>query len=212
MREFIYPASIVFFMAAALVWPTVRIWRREGVWPVVFHREGAPVQRVLGALLSVFFVGLIAWGFMVAFLDPASLGIISLPPAAATVGWTIMAVGTALVLLAQTHMGSAWRIGIDDRPTELVTSGLFGLCRNPIFTGMLTALAGAVLVAPSPWSLVSFLLVTAGIGVQVRYEERHLLAMHDRAYADYASRVGRFVPFIGRLDRLESSPRGCACA
>ncbi|MFQ5478666.1 MAG: isoprenylcysteine carboxylmethyltransferase family protein, partial [Candidatus Binatia bacterium] len=137
MKELIYPAAIVFFMVAALVWPTLRTWRREGLWPVVFHREAAPVQRLLGALLTAFFVGLVAWGFMVALLEPESLGIIPLPPAAASVGWTMMAVGTALVLLAQRHMGSAWRVGIDDRRTELVTSGLFGLCRNPIFTGML---------------------------------------------------------------------------
>lgn len=198
MKELIYPAAIVFFMVAALVWPTLRTWRREGLWPVVFHREAAPVQRLLGALLTAFFVGLVAWGFMVALLEPESLGIIPLPPAAASVGWTMMAVGTALVLLAQRHMGSAWRVGIDDRRTELVTSGLFGLCRNPIFTGMLMALAGSVLVAPSPWSALGFLLVSVGIGVQVRYEERHLLAMHGRAYADYASRVGRFLPLLGR--------------
>ena len=199
MSELIYAAAIAFFMVAALVWPTLRSWRREGVWPVVFHREAAPAQRVLGALMAGFFVGLIAWGFLVAFLDAESLGILPLPSAAATVGWTVMALGTALVLLAQRHMGSAWRVGIDDRRTELVTSGLFGVCRNPIFSGMLAALAGAVLVAPSPWSVLGFLLLTAGIGVQVRYEERHLLAMHGQAYADYASRVGRFAPLLGRL-------------
>ena len=36
--------------------------------------------------------------------------------------------------------------------------------------------------------------------MQVRaVEEPHLLATHGRAYADYAARVGRFVPGIGRL-------------
>jgi protein-S-isoprenylcysteine O-methyltransferase Ste14 len=28
----------------------------------------------------------------------------------------------------------------------------------------------------------------------------HLLSMHGRAYADYAARVGRFVPGVGRID------------
>ena len=51
-----------------------------------------------------------------------------------------------LVVVSQTQMGASWGIGIDDRSTELVTRGLFGLVRNPIFSGLLLALLGFVLI------------------------------------------------------------------
>ena len=45
-----------------------------------------------------------------------------------------------LTVLAQLQMGASWRVGIDDRPTELVTGGLFRVVRNPIFTALLVFL------------------------------------------------------------------------
>ncbi|PYG00280.1 Phospholipid methyltransferase [Georgenia satyanarayanai] len=58
--------------------------------------------------------------------------------------------GFAGVLAAQAAMGSSWRTGVD--PTErtgLVTSGMFAVVRNPIFTAMLTALLGLTLLVPT---------------------------------------------------------------
>jgi protein-S-isoprenylcysteine O-methyltransferase Ste14 len=46
---------------------------------------------------------------------------------------------------------------------------------------------------------VAVLLVS--IQVQVRaVEEPYLLRVHGPAYADYAARVGRFLPGVGRLN------------
>ncbi|MGZ5303429.1 MAG: methyltransferase family protein, partial [Bacteroidia bacterium] len=55
-----------------------------------------------------------------------------------SLGWTI---------LAQYHMRDSWRIGIDNETkTELITSGLFGYSRNPIFFGMVLSLLGLFLL------------------------------------------------------------------
>ena len=68
---------------------------------------------------------------------------------------------------------------------------------------MLLMLLGLVLLTPSPWSFMGWLWAATLTALQVRVEERHLVALHGEAYARYASRVGRFVPCLGRL-----SPRG----
>ncbi len=104
-----------------------------------------------------------------------------------------------MTVLAQHRMGRSWRVGIDDRPTGLVTGGLFSFCRNPIFTGMFVSFFGLVMMAPSPWSAGGFVAVVAAISLQVRYEERHVLGMHGTDYAAYGSRVCRFLPWLGRL-------------
>lgn len=115
--------------------------------------------------------------------------------------WIAFAAGTILTLLSQAHMGTSWRIGVDAaEETQLVTGGLFGLMRNPVFTGMLLTAFGLMLLVPNPASCAGWLILLASIELQVRTtEEPYLLSAHAAEYSDYAARVGRFVPLVGRL-------------
>jgi protein-S-isoprenylcysteine O-methyltransferase Ste14 len=56
-------------------------------------------------------------------------------------------------------------------------------------------------LVPNAFSALAFALTFAGIEIQVRaVEEPYLAKTHGPAYRDYASRVGRFAPGVGRLD------------
>jgi protein-S-isoprenylcysteine O-methyltransferase Ste14 len=199
MLGLFFPVAVHAVLAAVVVVPVVRMWRRHRVWPVVFRRDANPFQRLMGALMAGFLAATAAWSVLVAFVEPEALGIWSAPPLLAMVGWTVVLLGVIIVLVAQAQMGASWRIGIDDRTTELVTGGLFALARNPIFSGLLLSLGGFVAITPSPWTVMGLLMVAALIGMQVRLEEQHLLDSHGPSYAAYAARVGRFVPLVGRL-------------
>jgi protein-S-isoprenylcysteine O-methyltransferase Ste14 len=115
----------------------------------------------------------------------------------------LFALGLALTVLAQAAMGASWRIGVDpSERTDLVTGGPFGIVRNPIYSGMIPAMAGLAILSPTVLSLAGALAVAVGIEIQVRaVEEPHLLRTHGDAYAAYAARVGRFVPGFGKLSR-----------
>jgi protein-S-isoprenylcysteine O-methyltransferase Ste14 len=115
----------------------------------------------------------------------------------------VFGLGFALTILAQRAMGASWRIGVDpNERTGLVTDGLFGSVRNPIYSGMVPAIVALALLSPTALALAGALAVAVGIEIQVRgVEEPHLLRAHGEAYASYAARVGRFVPGIGRLRR-----------
>jgi protein-S-isoprenylcysteine O-methyltransferase Ste14 len=107
------------------------------------------------------------------------------------------------MLLAQSQMGTAWRIGIDSaRATSLVTHGLFGWSRNPIFLAMRLILAGLVLLVPAAVTLVLLVLAEVLIQVQVRLEEAHLGALHGASYERYRAQVARW---LGR--RYENEAR-----
>jgi len=97
-------------------------------------------------------------------------------------------------------MGASWRIGVDDTEhTRLVTTGVFAYVRNPIFTAMLATFAGLALMVPNPVAVTGYALLLAGVQAQVRaVEEPYLQQIHGRAYTDYTTRVGRFLPGIGR--------------
>jgi protein-S-isoprenylcysteine O-methyltransferase Ste14 len=123
------------------------------------------------------------------------------PLALQVVGLVVALAGFAATLAAQTGMGASWRIGVDPgERTELVTGGVFARVRNPIFTAMVTAQAGVVLMVPTWVSVVALVALVVAVQLQVRaVEEPYLAATHGVVYADYAARAGRFLPGIGRL-------------
>lgn len=117
------------------------------------------------------------------------------------IGLVLAIGGIVLTFLAQLAMGDAWRIGVDpEERTELVTDGPFGLVRNPIYSAMIPTVLGLVLLVPNVLSITAIVSLVVGLELQVRLvEEPHLLRTHGREYADYAARVGRFVPRVGLL-------------
>ncbi len=117
------------------------------------------------------------------------------------VGLALALLGIATTFYAQVAMGRSWRIGVDPRErTELVTSGPFALVRNPIFAAMLPTGLGLTLLVPSWVAIAGLAGLALALELQVRViEEPHLLRAHGDAYAEYASRVGRFLPGVGRI-------------
>ena len=116
-------------------------------------------------------------------------------------GFALFALGLVGTLLSQVAMGPSWRIGVDEAEvTELVTSGPFALSRNPIFSAMVLTFTGIALLVPNAAAVAALAALVAAVEIQVRLvEEPYLLRAHGAPYADYASRVGRFAPGVGRL-------------
>ena len=122
-----------------------------------------------------------------------------------TAGLVLAIAGIGATLVAQFAMGSSWRIGVDhDERTELVTTGPFALVRNPIFSAMIPTALGLVLLVPSWVAILGLAGLVVALELQVRVvEEPYLLRTHGRTYGEYAARVGRFVPGLGRLTRVD---------
>ncbi len=116
-------------------------------------------------------------------------------------GLVLAIIGIGATVVAQNAMGTSWRVGVDQaETTHLVTSGPFALVRNPVFTTMSTAGIGLTLLAPNMIALAGLAALFVAIQLQVRVvEEPYLLGVHGEPYRDYAARVGRFVPGVGRL-------------
>lgn len=118
-------------------------------------------------------------------------------------GLILAVAGISATFYAQVAMGTSWRIGVDPAErTQLVTSGPFALVRNPIFAAMLPTALGLTLLVPSWVALAGLAGLVLALELQVRVvEEPYLLQAHGGTYADYAARVGRFVPGVGQLRR-----------
>jgi protein-S-isoprenylcysteine O-methyltransferase Ste14 len=193
------PALLVVFAGVLLVWPVLRLRRQTGVWAVTLHRNTTAGNRAMGLVFLGLVSGLALLVARFAIAGPASIGVWQAPAAAVFAGLLICAAGVLVIAVAQRQMGESFRIGIDDARTALVSRGLFGLVRNPIYSGLLAMLLGVALVIPCAASLLLGSAAAAAIVIHTRLEERHLLALHGDAYRSYAAGVGRFVPGIGRL-------------
>ena len=179
------------YVAVAFV---LRSWlqiRSTGSSGFVGLRRGASwIERGAGAaMVAAFGIALVAPLVGQPLADTSLLGVI------------LLALATMATFAAQVAMRASWRIGVDpSERTELVTSGPFAWVRNPIFTAMIAASVGLALACPTPLALVAPPLLCAALEIQVRVvEEPYLVHAHGAAYLDYATRVGRFVPGVGRL-------------
>lgn len=192
-------ASLILFAAFAFGWRSWLQWRRTG---------STGFKGISGRIGSAEWFGgvLLAVAFVVAALAPIAVlagwsSEVDAPPLLVVPGVTLLGAGVVGTLVAQLDMGASWRIGVDaTERTALVSRGLFRVARNPIFTSMLLVLAGEALLVPGVLSAVAFIAALVGIELQVRLvEEPYLLRTHGDSYREYAGRVGRFVPFLGRL-------------
>jgi protein-S-isoprenylcysteine O-methyltransferase Ste14 len=115
-------------------------------------------------------------------------------------GAMLVVLGIAATLAAQLAMGSSWRPDVDpDTRTVLVTTGPFRLVRNPIFTATAATASGLALMVPNLLAAAMLVAFLAALQLQVRLvEEPYLHRVHGDAYAKYAARTGRFLPWIGR--------------
>lgn len=127
-------------------------------------------------------------------------------------GLVVAVAGIALTVAAQLRMGSEWRIGVDDTErTELVTTGLFAVVRNPIFTAMAITGLGLTLMVPNFVAVSGLVALVVALELQVRIvEEPYLRRLHGRSYAAYEASVGRFVPALGTASIRPDRPGSAA--
>jgi protein-S-isoprenylcysteine O-methyltransferase Ste14 len=145
------------------------------------------------ALVSVQFVLLLALAFLPhGTLWPVNLGV-------TVVAILLGLAGAVIAVLGVLGLGPALTASpIPREHAPLVTGGVYGLVRSPIYTGLMTGGLGLALIGASVWHIAAWLALVLLLAGKARWEERMLLAEHSD-YAAYGARVGRFLPGVGRL-------------
>jgi protein-S-isoprenylcysteine O-methyltransferase Ste14 len=77
-------------------------------------------------------------------------------------------------------------------PDRLVTTGIYALTRNPMYSGHLLYLSGLAWLTSSPSALVFALANVPWFEVRVRGDEQHLLERFGEPYARYLAEVPRW--------------------
>lgn len=187
---------LIVYLTVAFVLPTYRVWKRTGLNPVTFGGTDSAHDYVGMLFKMVMLILLLATGARALlpavdeYLIPISWLEIDL---FRYVGYALLLASLVWVVTAQVQMADSWRIGIDSSKTQLVSTGLFGVSRNPIFLGMMGTLLGLLLVLPNALTLTIFALDFALMQIQVRLEEEFLRRSQEGEYEEYANRVRRWL-------------------
>ncbi|MGC8774726.1 MAG: methyltransferase family protein [Chlorobaculum sp.] len=81
---------------------------------------------------------------------------------------------------------------------QLVDSGVYALVRHPLYSAQLFATAGWAIFSLSLSHLIVTLVALIFFNYKASKEESWLMERHPE-YREYASRVGKFMPGLGRL-------------
>ncbi len=119
--------------------------------------------------------------------------------------WILMLLSIALVLEAARELrvhgradtrredGSLYEF---EKTTHLVTGGLFGLIRHPMYASLLALTWGAYFQAPSLIGTAIATLATGCLWLTAKADEQECLAYFGPIYAEYMQRTRRFIPYF----------------
>lgn len=162
--------------------------RRMRVGPL---SETRMVQKVI---ISVVFVAFAAM-FVVSGLDHR-FGWSPVPWMVSLVGDFLVAVGLglAMMVIVQNSYAAA-NVTVEPEQT-LVSTGLYGLVRHPMYTGNLILMVGIPLALASYWALVFVIPGLIVLAIRIRDEEQ-LLEHELDGYREYTQQVHyRLVPYL----------------
>jgi protein-S-isoprenylcysteine O-methyltransferase Ste14 len=107
-----------------------------------------------------------------------------------SVGYLLLVPGLVLWGMAVIQLVTGFSKG------ELVTTGAYGIVRNPIYSSATFFIFPAVSLMTFTWVyFVASVFLYAGVMIFIGKEEKQLTAAFGKAYEDYMARVDRLVPF-----------------
>jgi protein-S-isoprenylcysteine O-methyltransferase Ste14 len=162
--------------------------RRMKVGPIAERRTN---QKIIQALASLFFIAL----FVVPGLD-RRFHVSAVPIAGVVAGDLGFLVGCAIAFLSlreNSFASSTIEVTSDQR---VISSGVYGVVRHPLYAGALLLLAATPLALASWWGLALVLPMVGVIAARLVDEERYL-ARNLSGYDAYRAKVrARLIPYI----------------
>lgn len=123
------------------------------------------------------------------------LNITALPDWLRWVGIALAALGTGVFVTSVTTMRDSWRAGVSETDkTDLVTTGVYHISRNPAFLGFDLVYIGALLTFFSWWLAAFSAFAVIMLHVQItRVEEPFLRSAFGEEYRRYEGQVRRYL-------------------
>lgn len=172
-----------------LVWEVMRPRAtKQRAKPVRLSSTVAFIKVVKLCVLGLLMIQTLFLDVMPIAHDPSSLRII---------GLGLFGSGLGIAVLGRIHLGENW-VDLEEYQVvpgqALVTRGLYGYIRHPIYAGDILLLIGLQLALNS-WLVLAAIIPAVVAFRNVQAEERILVRAFPE-YAEYCRRTRMFVPFV----------------
>ncbi|HVY18816.1 MAG TPA: protein-S-isoprenylcysteine O-methyltransferase [Bauldia sp.] len=119
-------------------------------------------------------------------------------PLLAWLGVAVLVVSLVLFRVTHRQLGRNWSVTLETRATHaLVTDGLYGYVRHPMYSSFLLFAIAQALLLPNWVGGLSGLVGTAVLFFyRVDKEEALMAETFGSAYRDYCSRTARIIPWV----------------
>jgi protein-S-isoprenylcysteine O-methyltransferase Ste14 len=142
----------------------------------------------------------VAWLSLIAMIVFSALnhrfGWSTVPTTVCLVGDVLVAIGLSVAMLVVIENNYAAANVTVEADQQLVSTGLYGLVRHPMYTGNVIMMVGIPLALGSYWGLVFVIPGLVVLVLRIRDEEE-LLGKQLRGYSEYLQQVHyRLVPYV----------------
>jgi protein-S-isoprenylcysteine O-methyltransferase Ste14 len=162
--------------------------RRMHSWPAA---ETRPVQKVVAAGVYVLFSALLVFSAL-----DHRFGWSPVPAAVSLAGDALVAIGLGITMLVVIQNSYAAATVTVEASQTVVSTGLYGLVRHPMYMGAMIMMAGISLALDSWWGLAVLIPCLFGVAFRIRDEER-MLTSDLNGYREYTQKVHhRLVPYV----------------
>ncbi len=122
----------------------------------------------------------------------------------ADAGSMVLLAGTVFTFWARLTLGTMWSSSPVARIDHaLKTTGPYAVTRNPIYTGLLTMLAGTALIKGLGIWILYIVVGIIFVEIKIRLEERLLIETFGERYLYYRQNVPQLIPGINLLHRSQ---------
>ena len=105
--------------------------------------------------------------------------------------------GLIIAIIARKTLAGNWSSNIDlKKGHELITTGIYGYVRHPIYTGAFLMGIGTVVLLQTPGIFLIFLALFCFFVFKLKLEEKFLTKHFPKEYPAYKKRVKALIPFI----------------
>ena len=154
-------------------------------------REKEKAQMLISILSGLIFLS----GFIIPGLDKR-FGWSFVPLHITIIACVVILLGYLIIFFVFKQNSYASRVIEVDQEQEVISTGLYGIVRHPMYVGVLIMYIPAPLALGSYWGLIPFALLPLSLALRILNEEQ-VLKENLKGYKEYCERTRyRLIPFL----------------
>lgn len=115
------------------------------------------------------------------------------------IGFGLAILGFIQAIVARKTLNDNWTESFEyqiKKNHELITKGIYGYIRHPIYGALLLMVPGALLVSGSYTFIIGLISVLLAAEIFARREEKLLTKHFGKKYTEYKKTTKKFIPFV----------------